>query len=87
MTTDRLSIRKTDERMRKIDRAKGILAKDPSDDPPASKVVDAALQHLIESHQNMDEGREDYDPRVVQDLCNTSVLKLHYRTSVDQTYR
>ena len=82
-----MTIRKTDERMRKIDRAKSLIAKDEHDDPPASKVIDAALTHLLESHKNMDAAREEFDPETIQAIANTSVLKLHYRTSIDQHFR
>lgn len=87
MTTGRLSIRKTDDRMRRLDRAKSLLARDEADDPPDSKVIDAALIHLLESAENLEDARDEFDPRTIQQIGNTSVLKLHYRTSVDQEYR
>lgn len=82
-----MTLRKTDDRMRKIDRAKELLAADEHDDVPASKVIDAALTHLLESYEKMDEAREEFDPMTIQAIANTSVLRLHYRTSVDQVYR
>lgn len=45
-------------------------------------VLDAALMHLLESLDNMEDAREDVPPDVIQQF-NTSVLKLHYRTSLD----
>lgn len=49
-----------------------------------SSVIDAALQHLVESRRNMDRIRErdDLPPEAIQ-WANTSVLKYRYRTSVD----
>jgi hypothetical protein len=52
------------------------------DDPPTADVIDAVLTHLIESKANIDDARDEYDPRVIQDIANTSVLRLHYRTEI-----
>lgn len=85
--TDRTTIRLTDERKRKIRRASDIVQADPSDDPPMSDVIDAALTHLVQSKENIDNGRGEYDPETIQALCNTDVLRLHYRTSLDSEWR
>lgn len=87
MTTNRTTLRLSDERKRLLDQAEEIVASDPTDDPPMSDVIDAALTHLIESHENLEEARNRYPPQEVKDCCNTSVLRLRYRTSVDSTWR
>jgi hypothetical protein len=50
-------------------------------------VTDAALTHLIESERNIDDAREDHDPRVIQEIASTPVLGLHYRTARRETLR
>jgi len=55
MATDRTSLKLTDEKKRLFDQAEEIVAANPSDDPPRSDVIDAALTHLIESHENLEE--------------------------------
>lgn len=85
--SDQYSIRKSDERKRRVDRLKELLARDESDDVPVSKVFDAAMIHLLESAENLEDARDEHDPRVIQAIANTSVLKLHYRTSIDQVFR
>jgi hypothetical protein len=50
-------------------------------------VIDAALAHLIESRANIDDAREDHDPRTIQAIANTSVLGLHYRTEIREKWR
>lgn len=89
MATDRTTLRMPDERKRRLDRAARIVAADEHDDPPMSEVVDAALQHLIESEQNLEELRgEDLErPDLIQAAANTSVLKFGYRTSVSSRWR
>jgi hypothetical protein len=52
-----------------------------------SDVIDAALTHLIESHENIDEARGEYSPHVIKDLANTSVIELNYRTSIESKWR
>jgi hypothetical protein len=52
-----------------------------------SDVIDAALTHLIESEQNIDDARDDHDPRTIQAIANTSVLGLHYRTEIRVKWR
>lgn len=84
--TKRTTIRLTDGRQRLLDRAKGIVASSPHDDPPNSVVIDAALTHLIESKENIDDARKELDPTVVQKF-NTSVLGLRYRTSIESRWR
>lgn len=87
MTTDRTTLRLSDERKKLLDEASEIVAADPSDDPPMSDVIDAALTHLIESKENVDEARDEYEPQTIQDCCNTSVLRLRYRTSIESGWR
>jgi hypothetical protein len=87
MTTDRTTLRLSDERQRLLDQAAEIVAADPSDDPPMSDVFDAALTHLIESNENLEDVRDRYPPQTVKDCCNTSVLRLRYRTSIDSVWR
>lgn len=87
MATDRTTLRLSDERKRLLDQAEEIVASDPSDDPPMSDVIDAALTHLVESRENLDNARESYPPQTVKDCCNTSVLGLRYRTSIESKWR
>ena len=47
--TDRTTLRLSDERKHKLDRASEIIADGPGDDPPMNEVIDAVLTHLIES--------------------------------------
>ena len=86
MTTDRTTIRLDDERKRLFDQASAIVARDEHDEPPRSEVIDAALTHLIQSRENMDDARDDLDPRTIQQF-NTDVLALKYRTSVEERWR
>lgn len=85
--SDRTTLRLSDERKRKLDRASAIVAKDEHDDPPMSDVIDAALTHLIESQENLESARDEYPPQTVQNCCNTSVLGLRYRTSIESKWR
>jgi hypothetical protein len=85
--SDRTTLRLSDERKRLLDEAARIVADDPADDPPRSDVIDAALTHLVESEANLEEVRDKYPPQQVKDCCNTSVLGLRYRTSIDSTWR
>jgi hypothetical protein len=87
MATDRTTLRLSDERKRLLDQATEIVAADPADDPPMSDVIDAALTHLIESRENLDDVRDRYPPQTVKDCCNTSVVGLRYRTSIEQKWR
>ncbi|MFB6083927.1 MAG: hypothetical protein ABEJ94_06770 [Halorientalis sp.] len=85
---DRTTLRLPESRKRKLDKAKRIIQEDEYDDPPMSDVIDAALTHLIESEDNIEDAREDpsISPQQIQKF-NTSVLKLHYRTDVDSPWR
>lgn len=83
MGTDRTSLKLPDERKRLFDQAAPIVARDEHDDPPRSEVIDAALRHLIESRENLDDVRDRYPPGTVKDCCNTSLLGLRYRTSIE----
>jgi len=85
--SDRTTLRLSDERQRKLDQAAGIVAADDHDDPPMSDVIDAALTHLIESYENLEDAREQHPPAVVKDIANTSVLGLYYRTSIESRWR
>jgi hypothetical protein len=85
--TKRTSLNLTEERQRLLDEASAIVARDDVDDPPMSDVIDAALTHLVESHQNLEDARDDVPLEHIQAVGNTSVLALHYRTSVDQRWR
>jgi hypothetical protein len=83
----RTSLQLTVERQRLLEEASTIVEAAPADDPPMSDVIDAALTHLIESHENIDEARGEYSPDVIKDLANTSVIGLRYRTSVESKWR
>lgn len=82
----RTTIRLTDERQRLLERGKEIIAAGPNDDPPNSDVIDAALTHLIESQENLEDARTELDPTTVKQF-NTSVVGLRYRTSVESRWR
>lgn len=86
MGTDRTTIRLSDERKQLLEQAERIVAANPTDDPPMSDVIDAALTHLIESRQNIDELRGDVPPTTIQQF-NTSVLALYYRTNIESRWR
>jgi hypothetical protein len=86
MATDRTTIRLDDERKRLFDQASTIVARDEHDEPPRSEVIDAALTHLIQSRENIDDARDELDPRTIQQF-NTDVLALKYRTSIDERWR
>lgn len=85
--TDRTTLRLSDERKRLLDQASEIVANGPSDDPPRSDVIDAALTHLIQSRENIDDARDEFNPKTIQQIANTEVLGLHYRTSVESRWR
>jgi len=84
--TRRTSLKVTDERQRLLDQASTIVASDQHDDPPMSDVLDAALTHLVESEENIQNAREELDPDTIQRF-NTNVLGLRYRTSVESRWR
>lgn len=85
-STDRTTIRLSDERKRLLEQAEAIVAGGPVDEPPMSDVIDAALTHLIESHENMDELRKEVPPTTIQKF-NTSVIGLYYRTDIENRCR
>ncbi|WP_345785496.1 hypothetical protein [Halorubrum sp. AD140] len=87
MTTDRTTLRLNDDRKRLLEQASTIVASDPADDPPMSDVIDAALTHLIESHENLEDVRDHYPAQQIKHCCNTSVLRLRYRTSIESKWR
>ena len=84
--TKRTSLKLTDERQRLLDQATEIVAADEHDDPPMSVVIDAALTHLIQSRQNLDDARGELDPITIQRF-NTDVLGLLYRTNIKSRWR
>ena len=86
MATDRTTIRLSDERKRLLEQAGEIVASHPTDEPPMSDVIDAALTHLIESQENMDDLRGELPPTTIQEF-NTSVIGLHYRTDIESRWR
>ena len=83
----RTSLKLTDERERQLEKASEIVASGPDDDPPMSVVIDAALAHLVESEENILDARDEYDPVTIQELCNTSVIGLQYRTRIKSRWR
>ena len=83
----RTSLKLTDERERQLEKASEIVASGPDDDPPMSVVIDAALAHLVESEENIRDAREEYEPVTIQELCNTSVIGLQYRTRIKSRWR
>lgn len=85
--TKRTSLKLTDERQLLLKRASEIVARDDLDDPPMSVVLDAALTHLVESRENLEDVRSKYPPQTVKDCCNTSVLGLRYRTAIESKWR
>lgn len=87
MGTKRTTLRLSDERKRLLDRAASIVAAAPDDDPPRADVIDAALTHLIQSAENIDKARDEFDPRTIQQIANTDVLGLYYRTNVESRWR
>lgn len=50
-------------------------------------IINAALRHLVESCQNARDAAEEYAPRKVKACCNTSVLRLKYRTDIESRWR
>ena len=82
----RTSLKITDERERQLEKASEIVASGPDDDPPMSVVIDAALAHLIQSKQNMDEARDKLDPVTIQQF-NTDVIGFRYRTDIQSSWR
>ena len=86
-STKRTTIRLSDERQQLLEDAAAIVADSPNDDPPRSDVIDAALTHLIESEQNIQDARDEHPPHVIQSIANTSVLALRYRTRVESRWR
>jgi hypothetical protein len=86
VTDDRLEEARREQR-RELERASELIAADQHDDPPMSVVIDAALQHLLESEENINDARDEYDPKTIQAIANTSVIKLRYRTSVESKWR
>jgi hypothetical protein len=82
----RTSLKITDERERQLEKASEIVASGPDDDPPMSVVIDAALAHLIQSRQNIEEARGEMDPTKIQ-YFNTDVIGLRYRTGVRSRWR
>ncbi|MFC6764804.1 DUF7386 family protein [Natrinema soli] len=63
------------------------MADGPNDDAPTSDVIDAALTHLIESKQNIQDARDEHPPHVIQEIATTSVVGLRYQTRVESRWR
>lgn len=87
---DRTSLKITDERRRLLDEAAALVEKDEYDDPPTSKVIDAALRHLIDSYANAQDYRADLQsgdtniqPQEAKKLINTRILTFTYRTQLE----
>lgn len=87
MATDRTSLKLTDDRKRLFEQAAEIVADGPNDDPPRSDVIDAALTHLIQSADNLEDARAEYDPEMLKDIANTDVVRLYYRTDIESPWR
>jgi len=85
--SERTTLRLSDERKRLLEEASEIVADGPDDDPPTSDVIDAALTHLIQSDENIDAARDEYDPETIKAIANTDVLRLYYRTNVESPWR
>ena len=85
-STKRTTLRLSDERQQLIEQARDIVASGPNDDPPMADVIDAALTHLIESSENLEQMRDDLPPTTIQRF-NTSVLGLRYRTAIESRWR
>ncbi|RYJ13396.1 hypothetical protein ELS19_05065 [Halogeometricum borinquense] len=85
--TTRTSLKLTDERKRLFDQASEIVAADADDDPPRSVGIDAALTHLIESYENLENVQNEYSPETVKKCCNTSVMGMRYRTRLESRWR
>ena len=85
--TDRTSLKLPAERKQLFDEASDIVASGPADDPPRSDIIDAALTHLIESSENIDEARDEFAPKTIREIANTSVISLNYRTSIESGWR
>lgn len=85
--TKRTTLRLSDERKRLLEQATEIVANGTDDDPPTSDVIDAALTHLIQSRENVDAARDEYDPETIKAIANTDVLRLYYRTDVESPWR
>ena len=85
--TDRTSLKLPAERKQLFDEGSDIVTSSPTDDPPRSDIIDAALTHLMESYENIDEARDEFAPGTIKEIANTSVIGLHYRTSIESKWR
>lgn len=85
--TDRTRLKLTDERKILFDKADQIVASGPNDDPPWSDVIDAALSTLLRVTRILKGVRDENPASTVKGYCNTSVLGLRYRTSVESKWR
>lgn len=85
--TKRTTLRLSDERKQLFEETSEIIADGPEDDFPMSDVIDASLIHLLESEENIQDGREEHPPHVIQSIANTSVLALRYWTRVKSRWR
>jgi len=80
--TKRTSLKLTDERQRKLDRASEIVADGSHDEPPMSVVIDAALTNLIEHEENLDNARKEVNPQLIKKF-NTSVIGRASKATID----
>jgi uncharacterized protein Yka (UPF0111/DUF47 family) len=71
-----MTIRLTAEHQRLLDRAEEIVDGEVTIAPLPQEVSEAALRHLVESVENIEEKGDEYDSETIQDLCNTSVVTL-----------
>jgi hypothetical protein len=78
--TDRTSLTLTDERRRLEDKARALMGDELPDSQFRAALYDAALKNLIETIENHQE--YDGNPQLAKRF-NTSVVRSHYRTSVD----
>jgi hypothetical protein len=57
------SLKITEGHERQLEKASGIVTSGPEDDPPMSVVIDAALVHLIQLAENIQQARGEMAPR------------------------
>jgi len=70
MPRDRIALRATDDREKLLDQAKGAIDADSD-----AEVIDAALEHLVESVENLEEVKREVDAELAEQL-STDVVRL-----------
>lgn len=85
-STKRTTIRLTEQRKRLLDRAGKVVAAGPTDDPPNSVVIDAALTHLIESEENLEDVMGTMAPEKIEQF-ETSVVGVDHQWSIESNWR